>query len=409
MHFASLEQLLPKDHRARLVWDFVLSLDLSAFYAKIKVAGDVPGQAAIAPEVLVTLWLMATLDGIGSARELERRCEKDFTYLWILGGVTVNYHTLSDFRGQNAEWLEQLLTQSVATLINSGVVSLDTIAQDGMRVRANAGGSSFRRQPTLLELEQEARAHVERLRKEGESETSRQAGDARRRAAEERAARERQERIDEALRQMEELSAQREARKKGDGETTRTSTTDPEARKMKMANGGYNPAYNVQFATDGDSRIIVAVDVTNEGTDGGELPPMLEQIEKDYGQRPQQVLVDSAYATKDSVTAAEQAGTKVISTVPRSEQLIKHGKDPHEKQRRDTDEYATFRARMADPANQELYKQRPSMAEFPNAFCRNHNLHQFTVRGQLKAKAVAIWYALAFNFQRMLTLGVFAT
>ena len=178
---------------------------------------------------------------------------------------------------------------------------------------------------------------------------------------------------------------------------------------MKMANGGYNPAYNVQFATDGDSRIIVAVDVTNEGTDGGELPPMLEQIEKDYGQRPQQVLVDSAYATKDSVTAAEQAGTKVISTVPRSEQLIKHGKDPHEKQRRDTDEYATFRARMADPANQELYKQRPSMAEFPNAFCRNHNLHQFTVRGQLKAKAVAIWYALAFNFQRMLTLGVFAT
>lgn len=403
------EQLLEPGHRARLVWKFVQALDLEPFYREIKVACDVPGQAAIAPEVLVALWMLATLDGIASARELGRRCETDLPYLWLCGGVGVNYHTLSDFRVRHTARLEQLLVDSVAALVERGLVPLETIAQDGMRVRANAGSSSFRRQPTLKELQRAAAEHVERLKKESENEGERAAADARRQAAAERAARERQARIDEALRQLKELSQQREARKKGDGETTRVSTTDPDARKMKMANGGFNPAYNVQFASDGDARIIVAVDVTNAGTDGGELPPLLDQIEEDYGQRPATALVDSAYATKEAVTAAEQAGTRVISTVPRAEQLEKHGKDPHEKQRGDTDEYAEFRARMADPANQALYKQRPSIAEFPNAFCRNHNLHQFTVRGQLKTKAVALWYALAFNFQRMLTLGVFAT
>lgn len=409
MQWFSLDQLLPKEHVARVVWRFVQSLDLEPFYREIKVARDVPGQPAIAPEILVALWMWATLDGIGSARELDRRCKTDLPYLWMCGGVSVNYHTLSDFRVQYCEQLEQLLVDSVAALVERGIVPLETIAQDGMRVRANAGSSSFRRKPTLEELQQAAAEHVAQLKQEAEHEAARLAGDARRQAAAERAARERQERIDEALRQLAELSAQREARKKGDGETTRVSTTDPDARKMKMANGGFNPAYNVQFASDGDSRIIVAVDVTNEGTDGGELPPMLDQIEEDYGQRPATALVDSAYATKAAVTAAEQAGTQVISTVPRAEQLKKHGKDPHEKQPGDTDEFAAFRARMADPANQELYKLRPSIAEFPNAFCRNHNLHQFTVRGQLKAKAVAIWYALTFNFQRLITLGVLTT
>jgi transposase len=401
--------MLDKGHRARVVWKFVQSLNLEPFYRHIKVACDVPGQPAIAPEILVALWMWATLDGVASARGLERRCETDIPYLWLCGGVSVNYHTLSDFRVKYGRELEQLLVDSVAAMVDRGIVPLETIAQDGMRVRANAGSSSFRRKPTLKELQREAAEHVERLKKEAENEAERLAGDARRQAAAERAARERQERIDAALRQMEELSQQREARKKGDGETTRTSTTDPEARKMKMANGGYNPAFNVQFATDGESRLIVGVDVTNGGTDGGELPPMLDQIEADYGRRPEKALVDSAYATKDSVTAAEQGGTAVISTVPRAEVLEKNGKDPHEKQRRDTDEYAAFRTRMADPANQELYQQRPSIAEFPNAFCRNHGLHQFTVRGLLKAKAVALWYALTFNFQRLVTLGVLTT
>lgn len=408
MQFLSLDELLPDDHRARTVWAFVNSLDLEPFYRDIEVTHNVPGRTAIAPEILVALWLLATIDGIGSARELDRRCESDIPYRWMLGGVKVNYHTLSDFRVEHGERLEQLLVDTVAALVDRGIVPLETIAQDGMRVRASAGSSSFRRKPTLEKLQEEAQAHVDRLKQESENESDRLAGDARRRAAAERAARERKERLDEALRQRQTLSEQREQRKKGDGETTRVSTTDPDARKMKMANGGYDPAFNVQFATDGDARVIVAVDVTNGGTDGGELPPMLDKIREHYGKTPAQALVDSAYATQESVTVAETVGTKVISTIPRADQLKRNGKDPYERQRRDTAEYVQFRARMSEPDYQELYKSRPSIAEFPNADCRNRNLRQFRVRGLAKVKAVAIWSALAFNFMRLIRLNALA-
>lgn len=409
MHFLSWDQLLPQDHQARSVWSFVKSLDLQAFYAEIEVGPESPGRPAIAPEILVALWLLATLDGIGSARELDRRCETDIPYLWLLGDVKVNYHTLSNFRVRHGERLERLLVDTVAVLVQSEIVPLDTIAQDGMRVRAHAGSSSFRRGSTLEQLQQAAQEHLDRLKREAEDEGQRQAADARRKAAQQRAAEERKERVEEALRQHDELREQREKRKSGDGESTRVSTTDPEARKMKMANGGFDPAYNVQFATDAATRVIVGVEVTNHGTDGGELPPMLDQIRRDYGKTPRQVLVDSAFATKESVTAAEAGGTQVISTIPRAEQLERHGKDPHAAQKNDTPEYVAFRERMADPDRQALYKQRPSVAEFPNAVCRNHNLRQFTVRGRLKAKAIAVWHALAFNFERFLNLQLIAT
>lgn len=405
MQFFSLDQMLPADHRARIVWAFVQSLDLEPLYENIEVTDSQAGRSAIAPEILVALWLLATLDGIGSARELDRRCTTDIPYRWILGTVSVNYHSLSDFRVGHGEFLEQLLVDTVASLIDRGLVPLETIAQDGMRVRASAGSSSFRRKPSLERLQQKAQEHVDRLKKEAENEGDRQQGNARRQAAAERAARERKARIDEALRQHEKLSEQREKRKKGNGEKTRVSTTDPDARKMKMANGGYNPAFNVQFASDADARVIVAVDVTNAGTDGGELAPMHEKVSSDYGKTLQKVLVDSAYATKEGVQSVEARGTEVVSTVPRSEQLVKHGKDPHSRQKGDSDEYANFRARMAEDEYQELYKLRPSIAEFPNADCRNRNLRQFRVRGLVKVKAVALWHALAFNFTRMLNLG----
>lgn len=409
MQLFSLDEMLPADHRARIVWDYVRSLDLEPFYSMIEVDDSTPGRPAIAPEILVSLWLLATLDGIGSARELARRCQTDIPYLWLLGTVTINYHTLSDFRVQHGPLLERLLVETVTVLIDGGLVPLEAIAQDGMRVRASAGSSSFRRRPTLERLRQEAQQHVDRLKQEAESEIERQAGDVRRKGAVERAARERQQRLDEALRQHEKLSQQREHRKKGDGETTRVSTTDPDARKMKMANGGYDPAFNVQFATDAEARVIVAVDVTNAGTDGGELPPMLEQVRTHYGKTPQKALVDSAYATKEGVTTAEAAGTQVVSTLPRSDQLARHGKDPHARQKGDTEEYARFRARMAEDDSKELYKLRPSIAEFPNADCRNRNLRQFRVRGLVKVKAVALWHALAFNLTRLINLGVLAS
>ncbi|MEO2047162.1 MAG: IS1182 family transposase [Pirellulales bacterium] len=404
MPLFSLEQMLPSNHCARTVWTFVQSLNLELLYQEIEVTAHQAGRSAIDPEILVALWLLATLDGIGSARELDRRCKTDIPYLWLLGTVRVNYHTLSDFRVQHREFLEQLLVDTVASMVDRGLVPLETIAQDGMRVRASAGGSSFRRKPSLERLQKEAQTHLDRLKQEAASEADRQEGDSRRQTAIERSVRERKERIDEVLQQHENLSKQREKRKKGDGEKTRVSTTDPKARKMKMANGGYDPAYNVQFVSDGDARVIVTVGVTNAGTDGGQLAPLHQQVYDDYGKVPKQILVDSAYATKAGVTTVESHGTKVVSTVPRSEVLKKNGKDPHSRQHGDSDEYAAFRARMAEEHYQELYKKRPSMAEFPNADCRNRNLRQFRVRGLLKVKAVALWHALAFNFTRMLSL-----
>jgi transposase len=408
MRFDSLDQLLPADHRVRDVWKFVQGLDLEPFYEDIEVTEHTAGRTPLAPEIYVALWLLATLDGIGKGRELNRRCATDIVYQWVLGGGTTNYHSLSDFRTKHGKRLDALLVDTVASLVHSGVVPLETVAQDGMRVGAAAGKSSFRRKPTLEALQQEAQVLVDRLKKERENETDSQDGDARQEAAAERAAREKLERINEALRQHEELRQRREARTKGEGEKTRVSTTDPEARNMKVANGGYEPSFNVQFVTDGDTRVIVAVEVTNEGTDGGHLPPLMEEVRETYGKTPKQVLVDSAYATKEGVTQVEQAGIEVVSSVPRAEQLQKHGKDPHARQSGDTEEYVRFRQRMADPAKQTLYKQRPSIAEFPNADCRNRNLKQFNVRGIVKATAVALWHALAFNFLRLLDLGVLA-
>jgi transposase len=406
MQLMALDQMLPSDHRARLVWAFVQSLDLEPLYASIQVTDRQAGRTAIAPEVLVALWLLATLDGIGSARELDRRCTTDLPYMWMRGGVTVNYHTLSDFRVGQGGFLERVLVDTVAAMIHGGLVPLETIAQDGMRVRASAGKSSFRRKPSLEKLQQQAQEHVDRLKQESESEAARQKGDERRRVAAERAARERQKRIEEALRQHEKLSAQREKRSKGDGEQTRVSTTDPDARKMKMANGGFDPAYNVQFVSDGDARVIVHVDVTNAGTDGGEMPPAHEKVCATYGKVPKHALVDGAYATKDGVTAVEQAGTQVVSSIPHGEELKKHGKDPHARQRGDTDQYVAFRERMAAAEYQELYRMRPSIAEFPNADCRNRNLRLLRVRGLAKVKAVVLWHALAFNLLRMFNLAI---
>ncbi len=408
MQFFALDQLLEADHRARMIWAYVESLDLEPFYAKIRVSDSQSGRTAIAPEVLLALWLLATTDGCGSARELARLTQEHIAYRWMCGGVSVNYHTLSDFRVQNGQALEKILIDSVAALVNQELIPLETIAQDGMRVRANAGKSSFRRKPTLEELQKQAQEHLEKLKLESESEGERNEGNARRKAAQQRAAEDRAKRIEEALKQHTELSERRENRVKGSGDETRISTTDPDARNMKMANGGFSPALNVQFATDADTRIIVAMQVTNEGTDGGQLEPMQQEVVENYGKTPGHVLVDSAYATKEGVTAVEKTGCKVVSTVPRTEQLAKHGKNAHERQKGDTDEYANFRERMQDEYYQAMYKQRPSIAEYPNAVCRNRGLQQFNVRGMVKAKAVMLLHVLAYNLTRMMNLQFLA-
>jgi transposase len=391
---AALDDLVPEEHQARVVWAFVEQQDLSALYARILATQDRPGHPAIAPEILVALWLHATLDAVGSAREVARRCTDDVVYRWLCGGVSVNYHTLSDFRVDHAEFLDDLLTRDVAALMAEGLVDLGRVAQDGMRVRASAGASSYRRRPTLEQCLEEARAHVEALRREleeaPESSTPRQ------RAARERVARERQARVEQALAKSEAIRATKSEK---DREKVRVSTTDPEVPVMKMGDGGFRPAANVELATDTGSQIITGVDVTGRGSDLGEMPPMVEQHQQRYGVYPGEMLVDGGFAKKEDIetVSAPDKGCTVYAPVSKPKDAQR---DRFEPLPGDSEAIAAWRRRMGTPEAHEIYKERASTAECVNAIARNRGLRQFTVRGLHKIKAVILWYVLAHNLMR---------
>ena len=403
---AALDQMIPKDHRVRAVWAYVDSLDLTPLYQKIQAVEGGAGRPGVDPAILMALWMFAIIEGVSSARHLARLCERDLAYMWICGDVGVNHHLLSDFRAAQGEFLDELLTDTIATLMHQGIVTLETVAQDGMRVRAHAGSRSFRREKSLKKCRQAAAEQVQRLREESEHDPDNDTSNARRKAAAERAANERQDRVEAALRELAELQRQKEQRKKGSGEEARCSTTDPEARNMKMADGGFRPAYNVQFATDGDSRMIVAVEVTNNGSDGGQMAPLHKEVTERYGKTPDNYTVDGGFATNDDITAVEQAGSRVAAPMTHDERIRKRGGDPHARRAGDSDEMALFRQRMTTDEAKAVLQQRPSIAEFPNAECRNRGLQQFRVRGQTKARTVSLWYAITFNFMRMRHLGV---
>jgi ribosomal protein L34 len=221
-----------------------------------------------------------------------------------------------------------------------------------------------------------------------------------------RAATEREQRVAQALQELAELQQQKEQRKKGTGQEARCSTTDPAARVMKMGDGGFRPAYNVQFATDGDARMIVAVEVTNNGSDGGQMAPLHETVSERYQKVPTHYTVDGGFATKDDITTVEQRGSQVAAPMTHAERIEKRGGDPHAPRTTDNEQMAAFRERMRTDEAKAVLRKRPSIAEFPNAECRNRGLNQFRVRGLAKVRVVALWHALTFNFLRMLSLNV---
>ena len=299
----SLDELVPEEHEARIVWNYVCELDLSTLYEPIQAVERGPGQAPADPRILMTLWLYATLRGVGSARELNRLCQYHAAYRWICGGVSMNYHTLSDFRTQHVDLLDHLLTESMASLMAKGLVTLDRVAQDGMKVRASAGAASFRRRPTLEEALGEAEEQVAQLRKELEANPA--AHKARQQAARQRAAEERARRICAALEQLPKIE---ESKKAKDREKARASTTDAEARVMKMGDGGYRPAFNVELATATGSQIITGVDVTNSGGDQGQMAPMVDQHQERYQRVPDEALVDGGFVKKEDIEQRQYTG-----------------------------------------------------------------------------------------------------
>lgn len=403
---ASLDEMVPRDHRVRAVWAYVDSLDVKPLYRKIQAVEGGVGRDAVDPKILMALWMFATIEGISSARHLARQCERDVVYRWICGDVGVNHHLLSDFRTAHGEFLDALLTDTIATLLHQQIVSLETVAQDGMRVRAHAGSGSFRRQKSLQECRREAAEQVRKLREESDDDSDSDASNARRRVAAERAANERLARVEEALKNLAELQQQKEQREKGSGERARCSTTDPEARQMKMGDGGFRPAYNVQFATDGASRMIVAVEVSNNGSDGGQMSPMHEKLCRRYQKVPDQYTVDGGFATIEDITAVERRGSQVAAPITHEDRILKRGGDPYARRTHDTDEMFAFRQRMQTDEAKTTLRKRPSIAEFPNAECRNRGLGQFRVRGLDKVRTVSLWHAITFNFMRMLNLAM---
>jgi transposase len=395
---AALDDLLPDDHPARLIWQYVDGLDFGPIHEQIRSVEGHAGRTPADPKILLSLWLFATLEGVGSARQLDKLCTAHVAYQWICGDVSMNYHSLADFRTDHSEFLDQLLTQSVATLMHEGLVTLKRVAQDGMRVRASAGAASFRREKTLEDCLAEAEEQVQTLRKELEDDPA--AANKRQQAARERAARERQQRVQQALDQLEEVRSKKKAK---DRDKARVSTTDPDARVMKMADGGFRPALNVQFATDVESQIIVGVEVTNSGSDQGEMSPMVEQIESRHGKPPDEMLVDGGFAKHDDIekVSAPHGKTTVYAPVMKSSNP---DIDVHAPRLNDSPVIAQWRQRMATDEAKEIYKERAATAECVNAIARNRGFWQFPVRGSPKARTIALWYALLHNVMRAVAL-----
>ena len=396
----SIDEFVPEDHRARSVWEFVGCLDLSPLYERIQAREAQPGRPAIDPKILMAIWILGTTQGVASARELDRLCREHAAYRWICGGVSVNYHTIADFRTCNLAAFRKALVGSVAVLLNQGLVDFDSLAQDGIRVRASAGAASFRRRETLEECLKEAEARVAELESHSENGTAREA------AARRRAARERVERVTEALRQFPEIEAIKERNRKKDEAITkknaaRASTTDPDARVMKMADGGFRPAHNLQFATDVKKQVVVGVAVTNSGSDQGQMPPMLEQVEADHGRVPAKTLVDGGFANNADIETVTAKGTTVYAPVKASKDKTR---DRHAPRDGDSEVIAAWRIRMGTVEANEVYKQRAATAECVNAQARAHGLTQLLVRGSENVLGVGLLIALGHNFMRWLTL-----
>jgi transposase len=395
-------------HPVRTVMAVVEKLDVSGFCEPIRAREGIAGRDATDPRLLVGLWLYACVRGIGSARELARRCEESAPFRWLCGGVGVNHHLLSDFRTDHADALDGLFTQVLVTLVDKKLVRVSRISQDGVRIRVSAGSSSFRREERLQQLLVQAQQQVLELRKQLESPAQSGAVTARQKAARKRAAESRQQRLEQAIAQLPELKKKQAeaAQRAGQGKCgdqirarqPRVSTTDAAMRGMKMANGGFNPAANVQLATDTESRAILGVEVSNEGSDSAGLSePMRQQVERRTGGKVEQHLVDGGYLRIEDIVDAHQQGVELF--VPpkpaRNPQNRGHELEPKP---RDSEAIRAWKQRMESEEGKEIYKQRAATSETVNAELRTYRgLAPLTVRGLNKITCVTLWCALAYN------------
>lgn len=455
-----VERLIGEEHAARAVWEFVGKLDLSRYQEEARAVEGKAGRPGWDPRLLISVWVYAYGEGVGSGRAIEELCEWEPAYQWLTGARVVNAHTLSDFRVKHDQALEELFVQVLGLLSADGLITLQRVMQDGTKIRANAAADSFRRKERVEQALSQAREQVAAVDALGEEETSRRMVKARKRAAHER-----QERLEQALKEFNELAAAGK-----DKEKRRVSTSDPEARVMKQPDGGYAPSYNVQIDTDAKSGVVVGVGVVQAGNDFEQLEAGIERVEQNLGQRPKEVVTDGGFVSRDNIVAMKEREIEFIgpcvdeagkgessyqgrgvssayySTAfvydapsdsyrcPQGKILSYEGKEErymqvsyrYRAQRSDCQgcpvksqccpgnrvtgrsvhrgeelaEVAEFRQKMATEQAREIYRQRAQVAETPNLWIKaKFGLRQFSVRGLRKVGMETLWACLTYNIR----------
>ena len=401
----SLDEQLPDDHPVRALWDFVGQLDLDPFRRPAKAVVGQPGAPLLPTELLFALWLLATTEGVTSARLLTEKCTRDLPYQWLCGGVPVNYHSLADFYAEHGAALHALFVEHIAALRQQGLIELAQVTLDGRKVPASASKDRYRREGTLQRHLDEAARHLQQL------EAQRQAAPAtaaRQAAAQRRAARDRHQRLQRAVQVVRQRQEQRRQanRKASPPEQARANETDPDAAKMKMPDGGYRQAYNVETVTDVASGLIVTVAVTNQGSDNGQLGALMDQLYREQRAWPQAVLVDSGFVDQQDVGRLEGQAVQVLMPPRNEKQERQAGQDPYARKRRDSEAVARWRARMGQPEARQRYRRRAPVAEGVHAQQANRGWRRFRLRGLAKVGVEALWQALAHNVARLLAAGV---
>ena len=394
MRFEVPDDMVPPSHPARTLWNVLGTLDLAAFGEACESVEGKAGRSLKSPRMLLTLWLYAIVKAVGSAREIARLVKTDLAYRWIVGDLEVGHHKLSEFRVDHGEALNTLMTDVLASLMAKGLLSLDLVADDGTRTRAAATAPSFRTYGSLLECRQQAALHLKAVLASADDPTYTQAQHARREAC----ARDFQERVAAAIATVVELQQQR---KPSDKKPARASTTDAEARVMKMGDGGFRPAFNVQYAVAGSEmggpRTIVGVQVTNVGSDMSSLMPMAEQIKTRTGVLPKVVLADGGHAKYEDIIAMKKAGIDILVPVADNAKTL-------EQLRSDEDtppEILAWRERMETPEAKEMYRARAGLCELSNAHQKTHHgITQFLVKGIDKVTCVVLMNVIASNLMQ---------
>jgi transposase len=458
----NVDKLIGKDHPARTIWNILSGLDLEPFKKDVQAFEGQAGRPPFHPQVLVGLWIYALKEGVNSAREIAARCEHHPAYQWLTGMKPINYHTISDFRTDNGEALKELFVQLLGVMTHRGLITLERVAHDGTKIRANASSKSFRRRKTLKDHLDRARRHIEHLESCAPDAVAPRVAKAR-----ERAAREKQERIEGAIEQMKKVLSEN---KKADADSVRVSSSDPEARIMKVGSQGFGPAYNVQITTDAESGIIVAAEVSQSPGDANELIASIARVRTNCGRLPVQMIVDGGFTNKHNIEEAANLGIDLIGSLPerpeamekmpkikgiapefyrdrfrydagresyicpagaelRLESRYKKGGSIHFRYRarpcdcsgcgnrpqcctakdkgrsiiRSVDSAAVtdFKTKMETEQAKAIYRQRAQIAEFPNAWIKaKFGLRQFRLCGLIKVGIESLWACLAYNFMR---------